>query len=229
MPAPSQQTAVVEFVGLDEELHSSLGTFEIFFKTFGFKRLLGRIWGLLVLAGQPLSSKEIARELSISQGATSMAINELSAWGAITSEFDSARRCHLHRAVGNTLNIVATVLRRREQVVFQQFKTGAERILAHVRERYGRHDPRVLTLRSIVSSCEIADALMQLVFSAVGSALGDSESLLSRAVGRALHLGMAVPAKLLAIGTSESHRDEQLLEEAAPSKGEGGGGVEEDG
>lgn len=203
-PAPSD-----EFVGLDEELRAELSTFEVFFKTFGFKRILGRVWGLLVLAGQPLSNKEIARELGISQGATSTAVNDLAEWGAITSAFDSTRRCHVHSPVGNTLSIVATVLRRREQVMFGQFKAGAERTLAYVRERYGPKDPRVLTLRSIITSCEIAEALMQLIFSAVGSALGDSESLLSRAVFRALKVGMAVPARVLATGSPAAGGEER--------------------
>ena len=182
---------------LDAELRAELPTFEVFFKTFGFRRILGRVWGLLVLSDRPLSSKEIAVELAISQGATSTAVNELSEWGAITSAFDSTRHCHLHRAVGNTMSIVATVLRRREQVVFEQFKAGAERILSHVEKRHGKSDPRVLTLRSIISSCEIGEAMMQLILNAVGTALGDEASLLSKAVNRALRVGMSVPAKIL--------------------------------
>ena len=198
--------------GLDDTLRGELPTFELFFKTFGFKRILGRVWGLLVLSGQPMSSKEIAQELSISAGATSSAVNELAEWGAIVSEFDSARRCHLHRPVGNTLSIVATVLRRREQVAFSQFKQGTERALIHVSEKYGNKDPRVLTLRSILSSCEIADALMQLIFSAVGSALGDPQSMLSRTITRALKAGIGGPAKLLATGLDA----EQPVEEQGP-------------
>ena len=54
---------------LDAELRAELPTFEVFFKTFGFRRILGRVWGLLVLSDRPLSSKEIAVELAISQGA----------------------------------------------------------------------------------------------------------------------------------------------------------------
>ena len=206
---------VAPFAGLDDTLRGELPTFEMFFKTFGFKRILGRVWGMLVLAGQPMSSKEIAKELSISAGATSAAVNELAEWGAIVSEFDSSRRCHLHRPVGNTLSIVATVLRRREQVAFSQFKQGAERALAHVRERYGDKDPRVLTLRSILSSCEIADALMQLIFNAVGSALGDPQSLLSRTVSRALRMGLAAPARLLATGLdpNATEAEERQLED----------------
>jgi DNA-binding transcriptional regulator GbsR (MarR family) len=153
------------------------------------------VWGLLVLAGQPLSSREISRELGLSQGATSTSINDLSEWGAIQSEFDTHRRCHLHSPVGNTLSIVATVFRRREQVVFGKFKQASQQTLAYIRSRYGEKDPRVLSLRSIISSLEIAEAVMQLVFSSVERALGDSESILARAVATALKIGMKVPGR----------------------------------
>ena len=196
---------IAEFEGLDAPLAAQLPTFELFFKTFGFKRVHGRVWGLLVLAGQPLSSREVSRELSLSQGATSTSMNELTAWGAIKSEFDSGRRCHLHSPVGNTLSIVATVFRRREQVVFGKFKVAAQSTLTYVRGRYGEKDPRVFTLRSIISSLEIAEAVMQLVFSSVERALGDSQSILSRAVNTALKIGMKVPARLLPQGSQGPH------------------------
>ena len=44
----------------DQPLLGELPTFELFFKTFGFKRLHGRVWGLLVLSPRALSSKEIS-------------------------------------------------------------------------------------------------------------------------------------------------------------------------
>ena len=188
--------SLVPFEGLDVQLADELPTFELFFKTFGFKRVHGRIWGLLVLAGQPLSSREISESLSLSQGSTSTAVNELLEWGAITSEFDSSRRCHLHAPVRNTLAIVATVIRRREQVVFSQFKQASSKTLSYVTERYGDKDPRVLTLRSIVSTCEIAEAVMGLVVSSVANALDDSQSLLHKAISAALRVG-AVPGRLL--------------------------------
>ena len=227
--AGSPEESRVELI--DETLRGELTTFEVFFKTFGFKRILGRVWGLLVLSGRPMSSKEIAAELSISAGATSTAVNELAEWGALVSEFDSSRRCNLHRPVGNTLSIVATVLRRREQVAFSQFKQGAERALLHIKQRYGKSDPRVLTLRSILSSCEIADALMQLIFTTVGSALGDPQSLLSRTVNRALRLGLGVPARLVAAGFDPEEEDDELrgLEESPAVGEQTDGGEETDG
>ncbi len=202
MAQKSAIAEVPEFEGLDEPLTAQLPTFELFFKTFGFKRVHGRVWGLLVLAGQPLSSREVSRELGLSVGATSQTLNDLLEWGAIQAGFDTHRRCHLHSPVGNTLSIVATVFRRREQVVFGKFKQAAESTLDYIRGRYGEKDPRVLSLRSIISSCSIAEAVMHLVFSSVERALGDSESILTKAVGTALKVGMKVPTRLIAGGKS---------------------------
>ena len=179
--------------GLDPELLDQLPAFELFFKTFGFKRVHGRVWGLLVLSELPLSSKEVSQALSISTGLTSTTINELVEWGALRSIFDPERRCHLHTPVGNTMSIVATILRRREQVAMAHFKRSANQTLEYIKQKYGPADPRVLTLRSIIGSCEIAEAVMQLVMTSVERALGDSQSLLSKALTTALKLSNALP------------------------------------
>jgi DNA-binding transcriptional regulator GbsR (MarR family) len=209
MAQKNAPTPLTEFQGLDDELRAQLPSFELFFRTFGFKRVHGRVFGLLVLAGQPLSSREVSAQLELSAGATSQALNELAEWGAVQSGFDSHRRCHLHSPVGNTLSIVATVFRRREQVVFSKFKHTAKTTLEYVRGRFGEKDPRVFTLRSIISSCEIAEAVMLLVFSSVERALGDSESILSKAVGTALKVGMKVPTRLLT-GASDARAKAEL-------------------
>lgn len=190
--------------GLDPELLDQLPAFELFFKTFGFKRVHGRVWGLLVLSELPLSSKEVSQALSISTGLTSTTINELVEWGALRSIFDPERRCHLHTPVGNTMSIVATILRRREQVAMAHFKRSANQTLEYIKRKYGPADPRVLTLRSIIGSCEIAEAVMQLVMTSVERALGDSQSLLSKALTTALKLSSSLP------GFKRGKRDAEL-------------------
>jgi DNA-binding transcriptional regulator GbsR (MarR family) len=182
---------------LAPELAEALPAFEAFFKTFGFKRIHGRVWGLLVLYGKPLSNRDICHLLSISVGAASTTLKELEEWGALTTEFDSGRRCHLHAPVGNALSIVATVFRRREQVAFQNFRQAAQRAVEYIQRQHGERDARVLTLRSIIAACSLADAMMNVVFSAVTNALGDSESVLSRALTSALKAGVGGPARLL--------------------------------
>ena len=82
-------------------------------------------------------------------------------------------------------------------MAFDHFKTGANRMLEIIRERHGQKDPRVLTLRSIIATCDLADAVMKLVFTSVSNALGDPQSLLSKAIGTALKVGVGVPARVL--------------------------------
>lgn len=197
MSPKSESLPQETFEGLDPELSEALTTFEAFFKSFGFKRVHGRVWGLLVLSGQSLSSKEVMNELGISQGAASTTLKQLIEWGAIQSSFDTDRRCQMHTPVGNTLSIVATVLRRREQVAFAHFHSGMSQTLKHVNAKFGSKDPRVLTLRSILSTCEIADAVMQLVFTSVSGALGDPQSMLSRTIQAALKFGIGMDGKQL--------------------------------
>ena len=54
MGTHSDTVSTEAFEGLEPELAEQIQTFETFFKSFGFKRIHGRVWGLLVLAGRPL-------------------------------------------------------------------------------------------------------------------------------------------------------------------------------
>jgi len=45
---------------MDEKLREFLPQFETFFEAIGFKQRQGRVWGMLVLAGRPLSLAEIS-------------------------------------------------------------------------------------------------------------------------------------------------------------------------
>ena len=190
-----EQTSALE--PIDEPLLAELPSFEAFFKAFGFKRVHGRVWGLLVLSGRPLTSRDICGQLGMSQGAASTTLNELQEWGAVSSTFDSGRRSNVHSPVGNALSIVATVFRRREQVVFQQFRKTAVRSLEYITKNHGERDPRVVTLRSILATCDIAEAIMQLVFGAVQGAMSDPESVLSKAITAAFKVGVGVPSRIL--------------------------------
>lgn len=153
---------------MDNTLRDQLQTFESFFQAIGFKQRQGRVWGLLVLEGRPKSAADIAHELQISIGSTSECLTELREWGAVKSEFSPEHRCQLHSAVSDTLGIVATVLRRREQVAVQRFMESARSALDYVNERYGEEDPRAETLASIVSTAQIADAAIQFFVSTAG-------------------------------------------------------------
>jgi DNA-binding transcriptional regulator GbsR (MarR family) len=181
---------------MDEVLHEHLNTFETFFSAIGFKSRLGRLWGLLALSGRPMSAAEIASELDMSAGSVSECINELREWGALSSEFSSEHRCQMHSAVSDTMSIVTTVLRRREQLAVQHFKDNARSALSYVTERYGKEDARVQTLQSIVTTSEIAEATIQFFVAASSAVPKNDESRLARVVKRMAAIGMKVPGEI---------------------------------
>jgi DNA-binding transcriptional regulator GbsR (MarR family) len=181
---------------MDDHLRDHLSNFERFFETIGFKPRLGRVWGLLTLAGKPLSSAEIAGELSMSIGSTSECLTELREWGAIKSEFSPTHRCQLHTAISDTMSIVATVLRRREQVAIARFKESMAQALEYVNNVYGPSDPRATVLQSIVGTSEIAEAAIQFFVSASSGQTQDPNSRFNRFVRRMLEFGLRVPGEL---------------------------------
>jgi DNA-binding transcriptional regulator GbsR (MarR family) len=181
---------------MDEILHEHLNTFETFFSAIGFKPRLGKLWGLLALSGRSMSAAEIAEELDMSAGSVSECLNELREWGALNSEFSSEHRCQMHSAVSDTMSIVTTVLRRREQLAVQNFKNNARSALEYVTERYGTEDVRVQTLQSIVTTSEIAEATIQFFVAASSAVPKDDESRLARVIKRMAAIGMKVPGEI---------------------------------
>jgi DNA-binding transcriptional regulator GbsR (MarR family) len=181
---------------MDDVLREHLTTFETFFSAIGFKSRLGKVWGLLALAGRSLSAADIAKELDMSSGSVSECLSELREWGAVTSEFSSEHRCQMHSAVSDTMSIVTTVLRRREQLAVQNFKNNARSALQYVTERYGESDARVETLSSIVTTSEIAEATIQFFVAASMAVPNNDESRLARVVKRMAAIGMKVPGEI---------------------------------
>lgn len=81
---------------------------------WGFKRNMGRIWTLLYLAPAPLSAADIGERLSLSSGAVSMLLAELTHWGAVKKAWvPGTRRDHYESEV-NIWKLVSRVFRERE-------------------------------------------------------------------------------------------------------------------
>ncbi|MBK9975792.1 MAG: helix-turn-helix domain-containing protein [Planctomycetes bacterium] len=200
---------------MDEVLRDHLNTFETFFNAIGFKSRLGRLWGLLALGGRSMSAAEIARELDMSAGSVSECLNELKEWGAVNSEFSSEHRCQMHTAVSDTMSIVTTVLRRREQLAVQNFKDNARSALKYVTEQYGANDTRVRTLQSIVTTSEIAESTIQFFVAASSAIPNDTDSRLARVIRRMTAIGMKVPGELSKIRNGRAARKTAALKEDA--------------
>jgi DNA-binding transcriptional regulator GbsR (MarR family) len=157
---------------IEDQLLGEIPVFENFLYKVGFKRNEGAIYGLLVLCERPLTSEEIEKVLGLSQSAVSQGLKCLTLYGAVETREsrDPLRRIKEHYAKEDSLAIVASVFRKREQETIEEFKKMAKRI-----QVYSSKDvdgPRSRRIRSIVSTCEIAESVMSFVISLAGVGQG---------------------------------------------------------
>jgi DNA-binding transcriptional regulator GbsR (MarR family) len=160
---------------IEPELLKELSHFEMFFSRIGFKRIDGSVYGLLVMARKPLTSEEIETTLNLSQSAVSLSLKTLTQYGAVESRDDRDNRdtkAKLHFAKEDSLSIVASVFRKREEEMVADFKRMAQRVL----EKSGdlENDHRKKRLQSIITTCEIAESVMNFVITIAQTKIGDT-------------------------------------------------------
>lgn len=149
---------------VEPDILKELPSFEIFFSRIGFKRIDGSVFGLLVLAKKPLTSEEIEEALKLSQSAVSLSLKTLTHFGAIETTGDRdnpGAKAKLHSAKEDSLAIVASVFRKREEEVVTDFKRMAQRVLE--RSQSPEDVNRKRRMQSIVTTCEIAESVMHFV------------------------------------------------------------------
>lgn len=83
-------------------------------EVWGFKRVMGMVWGYLYMNGRPLSAQEIREGLGISAGLVSMVINDLERWGVVHKCSTPGERREYYEAEPNIWRPIAKVLRERE-------------------------------------------------------------------------------------------------------------------
>ncbi len=139
--------------------------FEQFFETVGFKRIDGSVFGLLTFSEKGLTSEELQTILGISQGAISLALKNLTAIGAITSQEYINNKTKIHCVKSNALSIVASVLKKREYEMIKDFQMALERALKNPKAQTGlHHKARSERILSMSKACDLGLAMMELVF-----------------------------------------------------------------
>jgi len=163
-----------------EDDRKELVYFEQFFQWAGFKRIDGTIFGLLTLSDAPLASDEIQQLLSLSQSATSVALKNLKNYGLIDTFDNREKKMKMHATKEDTLQAVASILRKREQQTVEDFRLSAERLLKRKKETASDSSPATKRLESIISTCQLAETMMKLIISlSQSAALGKNKSFTS--------------------------------------------------
>ncbi len=147
---------------VEPEVLKELPHFEMFFNRIGFKRIDGSVFGLLVLAKKSLTSEEIEEALNLSQSAVSLSLKTLAHFGAIeTRDSRENSKAKLHSAREDSLNIVASVFRKREEEYISDFKNMAQRVMD--KSQGVDNLARKKRMQSIISTCEVAESVMNFV------------------------------------------------------------------
>lgn len=81
---------------------------------WGFKRNMGRMWSVLYLSPEPLSAAQLSQRLSLSTGAVSMLLADLSQWGVVKKSWVPGERRDYYEPESNIWKMVSRVFRQRE-------------------------------------------------------------------------------------------------------------------
>lgn len=94
---------------------------------WGFRRVLGRVWTVLFIAGQALPAAEIGERLQISAGAVSMSLSELQRWGVVRRVWRPGERKEFYEAETDFWKMISRVFDERERLLSESVRERLER------------------------------------------------------------------------------------------------------
>ena len=103
----------MENQALIKEVAESIGGF---IEYWGFKSIHGRVWALIYLSEEPISTPHIVHCLDVSKGLVSIAINELLEYGLIEQAGKVEHGALVYKAKNDVASVVRNILRERELV-----------------------------------------------------------------------------------------------------------------
>lgn len=99
-----------------------------FIEYWGFKKIHGRIWVHLYLAGEPLDSATLMKRLKVSKGLMSIAVRDLLEYDVIRPAKSGRHGTVFYEANPDLQGVIANVLRMRETVMLGATLQAADRL-----------------------------------------------------------------------------------------------------
>jgi DNA-binding transcriptional regulator GbsR (MarR family) len=149
---------------------------------WGFKRNMGRIWSVLYLSPEPLSAEELRQALSLSSGAVSMTLNELSRWGVVRKVWVQGERKDFYAAEVQLWRMISRVFSEREKAEVVMAIEQLEEALASVDRLRSSPEPATrakaeLQYGRIMQLLELAKLGRRLIETLITTAKIDAEPL----------------------------------------------------
>jgi DNA-binding transcriptional regulator GbsR (MarR family) len=81
---------------------------------WGFRRHMGRLWTILYLSPEPMTTTELSDTLRLSSSAVSLSLGELVRWGAVRKTWRPGERKDFYEAENSVWKLLRRVYERRE-------------------------------------------------------------------------------------------------------------------
>ena len=94
---------------------------------WGFRKVLGRVWTVLFLAGEPQPAGTIGDRLQMSAGAVSMSLTELQRWGVVHRVWKPGERKEFFEAETDFWRMISKVFDERERLLADSVRSRLER------------------------------------------------------------------------------------------------------
>jgi len=107
---------------------------------WGFRRHMGRIWTVLYLSPEPMTTGDLSEALQLSSSAVSLSLSELVRWGAVRKTWLPGERKDFYQAESSVWKLLRRVYERRELNLIREAIEAfgdAQRRLDEARSRLG--------------------------------------------------------------------------------------------
>lgn len=94
---------------------------------WGFRKVLGRVWTVLFIGAEAMPAATIGERLSMSSGATSMALTELQRWGVVKRVWKPGERKEFFEAETDFWRMISKVFNERERLLAISVRERLER------------------------------------------------------------------------------------------------------
>jgi len=112
---------------------------------WGFRRHMGRLWTILYLSPEPMTTAELSETLQLSTSAASLSLSDLVRWGAVRKTWLPGERKDFYQAESSVWKLLRRVYERRELNLIREAIDAfgdAERYLDGARDQLGTEERR---------------------------------------------------------------------------------------
>jgi DNA-binding transcriptional regulator GbsR (MarR family) len=108
---------------------------------WGFRRHMGRIWTVLYLSPEPMTTADLSETLRLSSSGVSLSVGELVRWGAVRKTWRPGERKDFYEAETSVWKLLRRVYERRELILIREASEAIARAQAGLKAAHDQLGP----------------------------------------------------------------------------------------